>query len=113
MLAIESSGQPGVDQANVAVFEIGGVAGRQRWAKGPRDGRNLRVKQADGASVRAPVRRDGREGARRVFVEGKNASGKKSGEHRLRRHQQSSPAFPLRKQFDSLKDLSHADAGGK
>jgi len=41
------------------------------------------------------------------------AAGKKAAKQRLRRCQQASAALARRKQFDSLKNLGHADAGGE
>src|ERR1039458_896116 len=62
--------QPGIYQAQAAVFKIAGVACGQDGMAGVRDGGDLRVEVCDRSALRAAADGDLRKRARGIFVEG-------------------------------------------
>ena len=105
--------EPGIYQANPAVFEVGGIAGGQYCSAGAGDGRDLRVQVGDWTALPAAGSCDRGKGAGGILVERKNAAGKIFRERRLGLGQHVVTALPPGKKFDSKEDFGHGDGGDK
>ena len=107
------SRRPRIDQANAAVFEIGGIARRQNCSAGASDGRDLRVQVGDRTASRAAAGCDHGKRACGVLVKGENPACEIFRECRLGLGKHFIAALPVGKKFDAEEDFGDGDAGDK
>jgi|SRR5579872_3263053 len=100
---------PRIDEPHAAVLEIAHIACGHCGFSNFRDGGDLSVEKTDWLSPHPAVDSYKGEGARRIFVEGKNTPQEKAAEHRFCGREQLCSPFSYGQQFDSAENFGHTN----